>query len=105
MVWGGFIGNKLGPIVFINEIINSDKYIAILQEHLLPFLDTLIADGITHIIFQQDNARPHVSKKTHLWLEKVLKERGIELMEWPPYSLDLSSIENLWSIMKLELHR
>ena len=64
LVWGGFIGNKLGPIMFINEIIHSDKYIAILQEHLLPFLDTLIADGITHIIFQQDNARPHVSKKT-----------------------------------------
>ena len=95
MVWGGFIGNKLGPIVFINEIINSDKYIAILQEHFLPFLDTLIANSITYIIFQQDNARPDVSKKTCPWLEKVLKERGIELMEWPPYLPDLSPIENL----------
>ena len=34
-----------------------------LNNNLLPYLNALIVDGVTDIIFQQDNAQPHVSKK------------------------------------------
>jgi len=56
MIWGCFAGAKLGPIVFINGTVNSDVYISILRDNLLLFIDAVIADGTTNIVFQQDNA-------------------------------------------------
>jgi len=41
MVWGCFPGSKLGPIVFIDGTVNSDKYIELLRENLLPFIDAM----------------------------------------------------------------
>ena len=105
MIWGCFVGGKLGPIVFIDGTINSDKYIELLHKNLLPFIDAVIADGVTNVIFQQDNATPHVSKKTRTWLEEAIEERGIALMDWAPNSPDMSPIENLWAHLKTELHR
>ena len=105
MIWGCFAGNKLGPIVFVDGTVNADKYIELLRETVLPFLDALLEDGTTNIVFQQDNATPHTANRTRAWLENVLKERGIALMDWPPNSPDMSPIENLWARLKLELHR
>ena len=31
MIWGCFVGNKLGPIVFIDGTIRKELYIAILE--------------------------------------------------------------------------
>lgn len=44
----------------------------------------------------QDNAKIHKAKKTMKWFE----DRGIELLEWPPYSPDLNPIEQLWFELK-----
>ena len=66
IICGCFAGSKLGPIVFIDGTVNTDVYITTLRDNLLPFIDAIIADGITNVIFQQNNATPHVSKRTHL---------------------------------------
>lgn len=34
-----------------------------------------------------------------------LLEHGIELLDWPPNSPDLSPIENIWSILKRQIRR
>ena len=52
MIWGCFVGHKLGPIVSIDGSITGDKYIFLLQKNLLPYLDALVADDITGITFQ-----------------------------------------------------
>jgi len=44
----------------------------------------------------QDNAKIHTAKKTMNWL----KDMGIDLIEWPPYSPDLNPIEQLWFELK-----
>ena len=77
-----------------------------LNNNLLPYLDALIADGATDIIFQQDNAQPHVSKKSKRWLQqKLVEDRRILLMEWPPNSPDMNPIEHIWDHIKRELHK
>ena len=34
----------------------------------------------------------------------LLEANNVEVMTWPPYSPDLSPIENLWSILEEKLH-
>jgi hypothetical protein len=76
MIWGCFVDNKLGPIVSIDGSITGDKYVSILHENLLPYLDALAADGITGIIFQQDNAQSHICKKAQAFFKAVMTEHG-----------------------------
>ena len=54
------MGNKLDPLVFIDENINKDVYIDVLKQNLLGFVDVLTEEGFQGIIFQQDNAHPHI---------------------------------------------
>lgn len=52
-----------------------------------------------YIIFQQDNAPAHSSKRTKAYLASL----GISLLSWPPNSPDLSPIENIWGLIKRKL--
>ena len=46
------MGNKLGPIVFINGSITGDIYITLLRNNFLPYLNVLTSDGTTGITLQ-----------------------------------------------------
>jgi transposase len=105
MVWGCFLSNKLGPIAFIDGTVNKDVYIDVIRDQLMPFIDALRADGITNIVFQQDNARPHTAEKTKKTLNQLTEEHGFSVMTWPPNSPDMNPIEQLWPHLKLQLHR
>ena len=105
MVWGCFIGNKLGPLVFIDETVNKEVYIQLLEQNLLPFIDLLHENDIHNVVFQQDNASPHSSRVTQEWLKAVAQQHGFTLMDFPPNSPDLNPIEHLWFKVKAELYR
>ncbi|GFW98164.1 transposable element Tcb1 transposase [Trichonephila clavipes] len=55
--------------------------------------------GLATAIFQQDNARPHVTRI----VQKFFVNHQIELLPWPARSPVLSLIENMWSMVAQRL--
>ena len=81
MIWGCFVGNKLGPIVSIDGSVTGDVYTSLFHDNLLPYLDVLASDGITGITLQQDNARPHTCKKAKAFFDIAMAEHKFSVMD------------------------
>src|SRR5438477_5586926 len=74
MIWGCFTGNRLGPLLRLEQGgIGSDKYMEILYDGLLSFIDNLttlpegtetiqVADENT-LLFMHDNAPCHKTQE------------------------------------------
>jgi len=103
MIWACFVGDKLGPIVFVSGSVNQDTYIELLRTEFDSFLTALDTDIKTTYEFQQDNASPHTARRTAGFLEALARKHGLTVMDWPANSPDLSPIENLWAHLKHEL--
>ncbi|GFW17488.1 transposable element Tcb1 transposase [Trichonephila clavipes] len=81
MVWGGIGYHSRTPLVRIAGTLNSQHYISeVLEPVVLPYLQ-----GLTTVIFQQDNVRPHVA----YIVQRFFVNHQIELLPWPARSLDL----------------
>ncbi|GFY06185.1 transposable element Tcb1 transposase [Trichonephila clavipes] len=95
MVWGGIRYHSRTPLVRLAVTLNSQCYISeVLAPVVLPYLQ-----GLATAIFQQDNARPHVARI----VQRFFVSHQIELLLWPAYFLNLSPIENMWSMVAQRL--
>ena len=48
-----------------------------------------------HLMFQPDNARPHVAS---VWTQ-FLEDENVPVLPWPAYSPDMSPIEHAWDAL------
>ena len=100
MFWAAFgyrVCTSLVPIegdpIALKGGVTARVYQAVLDQYLPPIL------GFGSI-FMQDNAPIY---KAHI-IRDWFAIRGIDVMDWPPYSPDLNPIENLWALLKAEMY-
>ncbi|GBM73692.1 Transposable element Tc3 transposase [Araneus ventricosus] len=66
MVWGGFATEGTTPLVFVQGRMNSESYVDILADNILPEAP-LITSG--DYLFQQGNASVHISETSKSWFD------------------------------------
>ncbi|GFY06592.1 transposable element Tcb1 transposase [Trichonephila clavipes] len=82
MIWVGIGYLSRTPLVRIAGTLNTQRYISeVLDPVVLPYLQ-----GLATAIFQQDNARPHVTRI----VQRFFVNHQID--PWPARSPDLSMV-------------
>jgi hypothetical protein len=71
---------------------NGEVYLTLLQEHMTPTCETLmakrhLAEEQHHWIFQEDNAKAHACKKVR---DRLSSQCGFQVMQWLAKSPDLT---------------
>ena len=81
MVWGGISHGLKSPLIVITGNLTGVRFRdEILRPVAVPFVQQ------HHLIFQQDNARPHAARVC----QDFLANHNINPLDWPLYSPDLS---------------
>lgn len=99
MIWSCISAEGPGPIYFVDQTMNSDQYIKVLTDVVLPYMNSL-NNSAREYTFMQDGAPCHTSKKSRKWLD----ENNIEILPWAGNSPDMNPIENCWSYLKTKVY-
>ena len=92
-IWGGISVKGATRLVMFSGIMNACRLSAVYEAGLVPFIQERFPKG--HRLYQ-DNDPEHSPK----YIEKFLKERGVNWWYTPPESPDLNPIELVWGSLK-----
>lgn len=99
MIWACMSSRGLSKLCIVEGNMDSDKYINVMETHLLPQAAQWFPCG--DWVYQQDGARCHTSRKTM----NFFAENNVEVLPWCPNSPDLNPIENVWGLLKEKVHK
>ena len=97
-LWGCICAEGLGHAELYEGTLDAIHYQRILSLNLVRSAHTFWPTG--QWFFQQDNASPHTAGTTNVWFHT----HGIDPLDFPPCSGDLSPAENLWSDLKRRVY-
>ncbi|KAL6730797.1 hypothetical protein Aduo_001735 [Ancylostoma duodenale] len=89
--------NTVGYFSWVDRI-DSNIHCRVIERLYIPFNKSKYG-GYARLV--QDNAPPHISKKT----KEKLREWKVDTLDWPPESPDLNPIELIWGHMKNEIRK
>lgn len=89
MIWLMLMPNGLISHKVIKGKFNSDGYIKLLQESIVPMIKLNFGSDVS---FQEDNSPVHKARK----VKQFMKDSNIEVLDWPPKSPDLNIVEDVW---------
>ncbi len=97
-LWGCLCAEGLGHAELYEGTLDAVQYQRILALNLVKSAHTFWPRGLWY--YQQDNASPHTAGTSRAWFHN----HGITVLDFPPYSGDLSPAENLWSDLKRRVY-
>lgn len=97
-LWGCICADGLGHAELYEGTLDAVRYQRILALNLVKSAHTFWPKGLWY--FQQDNASPHTAGTSRAWFHN----HGVTLLDFPPWSGDLSPAENLWSDLKRRVY-
>jgi len=95
LVRGAFSARDKTPLVRVEGRLNQHKYIEILHNHLLPFVEARHG-GTSNFKPLEDNCGPRRARAVRFYLDL----HGLERVHWAPQSPDMNPIENVWSVLQ-----
>lgn len=87
MIWAGIWHGGRTAAIVVEGNVTSERY---KNEIILPIVIPTVREN--HLIFQDDNARPHRGKI----VKSAIASAEIRTLPWPARSPDLSPIEHAW---------
>lgn len=97
-LWGCICAEGLGHAELYAGSLDSTRHRDILRHNLISSFRQFYPHGPWY--FQQDNVRFHTTPETVTYLH----DKGVTLIEWPPWSPDLNPIENVWNVLKAHVY-
>jgi transposase len=97
-LWGCICAEGLGHAELYAGSLDSTRHRDILRHSLIKSFRQFYPAGPWN--FQQDNVRFHTTPETITYLH----EKGVTLIEWPPWSPDVNPIENVWNVLKARVY-
>lgn len=103
-VWAGILCNQIVGPFFIEGDLNAQKYIDLLNNHIIPAIRNIVGIAFDHVWFQQDGAPCHFGLNVRALLNNIFPHKWIGrrgAIEWPPRSPDLAPLDTFyWGFLK-----
>lgn len=108
-VWCGLIGSQIIGPIFYEGSLTGRRYVDMLSELLVDYLDDVNLEARNGIYFQQDGAPPHQFHEVRMLLERLFQDRWLATngpIRWPPRSPDITPLDfYFWGYVKDEVYK